>query len=29
VLRVISDAQESMRLAVAKVFPNVPHQLCQ
>jgi hypothetical protein len=29
VLGVISDAQESIRLAVAKVFPKVPHQLCQ
>jgi hypothetical protein len=29
VLGVISDAQESIRLAVAKVFPGVPHQLCQ
>lgn len=29
VLGVISDAQESIRLAVAAVFPNVPHQLCQ
>lgn len=26
---VISDAQESIRLAVATVFPGVPHQLCQ
>ena len=26
---VISDAQESIRLAVAEVFPGVPHQLCQ
>jgi hypothetical protein len=29
VLGVISDAQESIRLAVATVFPQVPHQLCQ
>jgi hypothetical protein len=29
VLGVISDAQESVRLAVATVFPEVPHQLCQ
>jgi len=29
VLGVISDAQESIRLAVADVFPRVPHQLCQ
>ena len=29
VLGVISDAQESIRLAVAKVFPGVPHQTCQ
>ena len=29
VLGVISDAQESTRLAVAEVFPGVPHQLCQ
>lgn len=29
VLGVISDAQESVRLAVAAVFPDVPHQLCQ
>jgi hypothetical protein len=29
VLGVISDAQESLRLAVAAVFPGVPHQLCQ
>ena len=28
-LGVISDAQESVRLAVAAVFPGVPHQLCQ
>lgn len=26
---VISDAQESIRVAVAAVFPGVPHQLCQ
>ena len=26
---VVSDAQESIRLAVAEVFPGVPHQLCQ
>ena len=26
---VISDAQESVRLAVAASFPGVPHQLCQ
>jgi hypothetical protein len=29
VLGVISDAQESVRLAVAAVFPGIPHQLCQ
>jgi hypothetical protein len=29
VLGVISDAQEPIRLAVAKVFPKVPHQTCQ
>lgn len=29
VLGVISDAQESVRLAVAAVFPAAPHQLCQ
>jgi hypothetical protein len=29
VLGVISDAQECIRLAVAAVFPGVPHQLCQ
>jgi hypothetical protein len=29
VLGVVSDAQESIRLAVAGVFPGVPHQLCQ
>ncbi len=29
VLGVISDAQESVRLAVAGVFPGAPHQLCQ
>ena len=29
VLGVISDAQESVRLAVAASFPGVPHQLCQ
>lgn len=29
VLGVISDAQESIRLAVAAVFPGVPHQICQ
>lgn len=29
VLGVISDAQESVRLAVAAVFPTVPHQWCQ
>ncbi len=29
VLGVISDAQESIRRAVAAVFPGVPHQLCQ
>ena len=28
-LGVVSDAQESIRLAVAEVFPEVPHQLCQ
>jgi hypothetical protein len=29
VLGVVSDAQECIRLAVAHVFPGVPHQLCQ
>ena len=29
VLGVVSDAQESIRVAVATVFPGVPHQLCQ
>ena len=29
VLGVISDAQESIHLAVAAVFPGVPHQFCQ
>jgi hypothetical protein len=29
VLGVVSDAQGSIRLAVAEVFPGVPHQLCQ
>jgi len=29
VLGVVSDAQESIRIAVAEVFPGVPHQLCQ
>jgi hypothetical protein len=29
VLGVVSDAQESIRVAVAAVFPGVPHQLCQ
>ena len=29
VLGVVSDAQESIRVAVANVFPGVPHQLCQ
>jgi hypothetical protein len=29
VLGVISDAQESIHLAVAAVFPDVPHQFCQ
>lgn len=29
VLGVVSDAQESIRLAVAEVLPGVPHQLCQ
>jgi len=29
VLGVVSDAQPSIRLAVADVFPGVPHQLCQ
>src|SRR5216683_3885640 len=29
VLGVVSDAQESIHLAVAEVFPQVPHQLCQ
>ncbi len=29
ILGVVSDAQESIRLAVAEIFPGVPHQLCQ
>ena len=29
VLGVISDCQESIRVAVAEVFPRAPHQLCQ
>jgi hypothetical protein len=29
VLGVISDCQESIRLAVAEVLPRAPHQLCQ
>lgn len=29
ILGVVSDAQESIRLAVAESFPGVPHQLCQ
>jgi hypothetical protein len=29
VIGVISDAQQCIRLAVAEVFPGVPHQLCQ
>jgi hypothetical protein len=29
VLGIISDCQESIRLAVAAVFPLAPHQLCQ
>jgi hypothetical protein len=29
VLGVVSDCQASIRLAVADVFPGVPHQLCQ
>jgi hypothetical protein len=29
VVAVVSDGQESIRLAVAAVFPGVPHQLCQ
>jgi transposase len=29
VMGVISDAQESLRLAVATIFPGIPHQLCQ
>ncbi len=29
VLGVISDAQISERLAVAQLWPNVPHQTCQ
>jgi hypothetical protein len=29
VLGVVSDAQESIRVAVAEAFPGVPHQLCQ
>lgn len=28
VVGVVSDGQESIRLAVAQVFPGVPHQLC-
>ena len=27
-LAIVSDHQQSIRLAVAKVFPGVPHQLC-
>jgi hypothetical protein len=29
ILGVVSDAQESIRVAVATVWPGVPHQLCQ
>jgi hypothetical protein len=29
VLGAISDAQESIRLAIAEVWPQIPHQLCQ
>jgi len=29
VAAVVSDGQESIRLAVAQAFPGVPHQLCQ
>src|SRR5215210_6903642 len=29
VLGIVSDAQASIRVAVATVFPGVPHQLCQ
>jgi hypothetical protein len=29
VLGVVSEAQESVRVAVAQVLPAVPHQLCQ
>jgi mutator family transposase len=29
VLGVVSDAQQSLRQAVAEVFPGVPHQICQ
>ncbi len=29
VLGIVSDAQQSIRVAVATVFPSVPHQLCQ
>jgi hypothetical protein len=29
VVGVVSDGQHSIRLAVAKVWPDVPHQLCQ
>jgi hypothetical protein len=29
VVGVVSDGQHSIRLAIAKVWPDVPHQLCQ
>jgi hypothetical protein len=29
IVAVVSDGQRSIRLAVAKAFPGVPHQLCQ
>jgi hypothetical protein len=29
VLGAISDAQESIQLAIAELWPTIPHQLCQ
>jgi transposase-like protein len=29
VLGAISDAQESLQQAIAELWPNIPHQLCQ
>ncbi len=29
VLGAISDAQESIQLAIAELWPAIPHQLCQ